>query len=229
MLPEFVPIGVLIGRGIGHVTNDNNAGCQLYVILSPGEGARETLAAALKAAPVASVLIRPAVGQALGAGEVKPLVELAQKQNVAVVVQDDAQLARTVRADGVHLTPGKDIAARFDAARDILGRGAIVGIDPGVSRHDAMELAEAGADYIAFGAPATLKDRERGIEKRDELIDWWAEIFQVSCVALDVDSADDAAALARAGADFVGVVLPAADAATFVRDVARALKEGADA
>jgi thiamine-phosphate pyrophosphorylase len=211
------------------VTNDNTAGCQLYVIVSPGVGAREALTAALKGAPVASVLVRPAEGQALGAGEVKPLVELAQKQNVAVVLQDDAQLARTVRADGVHLTSGKDIAARYQAAREILGRGAIVGIDPGISRHDAMELAEAGADYVAFGAPAVLKDRARGLEKRDELIGWWAEIFQIPCVALDVETADDAAALALAGADFIGVTLPAADAETFVRGMARALREGADA
>jgi thiamine-phosphate pyrophosphorylase len=98
-----------------------------------------------------------------------------------------------------------------------LGSGAVIGIDAGLSRHDAMTLAEAGADYIAFGAPAHLQDRDKARARRDDLVDWWAAIFEVACVALDVESPPEARQLAAAGADFIGVTLPAGLAAAPTR------------
>jgi thiamine-phosphate pyrophosphorylase len=76
-----------------------------------------------------------------------------------------------------------------------------------------MSLAEAGADYIAFGAPHHLNDRARGRARRDALVAWWGAIFEVPCVALDVESAEEAKALSAAGADFIGVALEGAPAA----------------
>jgi thiamine-phosphate pyrophosphorylase len=76
-----------------------------------------------------------------------------------------------------------------------------------------MSLAEAGADYIAFGAPSHLKDRPRARERRDNLVSWWGEIFEVPCVALDVDGPTEAERLARAGANFVAVTVPGGSAA----------------
>ena len=129
------------------------AASQLYAVVEAGEAALARLQAALDAAPIASVLIGPAAGASLEAGSAKPLIELAQKANAAALLAGDAQLARTLRADGVHLDAGKDLAAAYEQARGILGDRGIVGVDVGISRHDAMTLAEAGADYIAFGAP----------------------------------------------------------------------------
>jgi thiamine-phosphate pyrophosphorylase len=149
---------------------------------------------------------------------------LAQKKDVAALIEGDAQLARTLRADGVHLPWSKDIAARYADAREILGTRYIVGVDVGRSRHDAMSLAEDGADYIGFGIPAHVEDRQTAAERRLELIGWWSEIFEVPCVAFDVDSAEDATALAAAGADFVairlGVDLASADYAEFASALA---------
>ncbi len=184
--------------------------CQLYLVVAPGPTARERLQVALDAAPVASVLIKPRAGDKLGAGEVKPLVDLCHKADIAVVLDGDAQLARTLRADGVQVRAGDDSLAAYDEARDILGAGAIVGVDANGSRHLAMAAGEAGADYVAFG----LTEVDRGAMAddtamaRDDLLAWWAEIFEVPCVALDVATLEDAAAVAATGVDFATFPIP---------------------
>lgn len=192
--------------------------CQIYAVIEAGESAPERLAAVL-GPQIASVLVTPAAGRALDAAAARPLVEAAQKAGIAALIELDVDLARALRADGVHLRVAKDLAAAYDEARSRLGQRAIVGADPGISRHDAMIAAEAGADYIAFGAPAHLNDRDKARGRRDELIAWWAEIFQVPCVAFDVESPREAEALATAGADFLAVRLAAGTTPASARDL----------
>jgi len=181
---------------------------QLYAVVEAGEAALDRLTAALSAAEFASMLILPPAGGTLDAATARPLIEAAQEKNVAALIADDAQLARTLRADGVHLSATKKLADAYAEARSILGRVGIVGVDPGISRHDAMTLAEDGADYLAFGAPPHLNDRNKARARRDELIAWWAEIFEAPCVAFDVETPEEAEALSRAGADFIAIRLP---------------------
>ena len=135
-------------------------------------------------------------------------VAAIQKRGIATLVAGDAALARVVRADGVHLPPSKTLAAAFTEARETLGARFIVGVDAGRSRHDAMALGEAGADYIGFGIPAHVEDRETARGRRHDLVAWWAEIFEIPCVAFDVETPDEAEDLARAGADFIAVRIP---------------------
>ena len=84
-----------------------------------------------------------------------------------------------------------------------------------------MVLAEAGADYVGFGAPPHLKDRDKARVRREELIAWWAPIFEVPCVAFDVETGEEAAQLAAAGADFFAVALTADLTAKAARSAAR--------
>ena len=198
-------------------------GCQLYVVIEAGDAAPERLAAAFGAADLASVLIVPPTGRPLDAAAARPLIEVAQRRGAAALVATDARLARSLGADGVHLGSPADPGDSYQAARAILGPSGVIGVDPGISRHDAMTLAEAGADYIAFGAPAHLKDRDKARTRRDELVAWWAEIFQVPCVAFDVETAQEADALAAAGVDFVAVTLPAGQSAAAARDLVAAI------
>jgi len=180
---------------------------RLYLVVEAGM-APEQIGVVLAAGNVAALLVAPAHDAALDARNARPLVELAQAKGIAALIEADAALARTLRADGVHLPWAKDIVARYREAREIIGGRFIVGADAGRSRDDAMTLGEAGAEYVGFGIPAHVEDREAAGARRLELVAWWSEIFEIPCVACDVDSAEDANRLARAGADFVALRLP---------------------
>jgi thiamine-phosphate pyrophosphorylase len=205
----------------------------LYLVVEQAPGAEAQLIAALKSGHAASVLIRPAPGANLDPSTSKRLVEIIQSHKSAALIADDANLARILKADGVHLSWSKDQDDRYAEAREILGPRFIAGADAGRSRHDAMSLAEAGADYVGFGIPPHVEDRATAIERRQDLIAWWAEIFEVPCVAFDVETVEEAANLARVNADFVALALAASvapDAARqSVEDFATALKSGTPA
>lgn len=190
---------------VAHITRT-----QLYLAVTadPGAAIVDRVAAALEAAAVPSLLIKSRPGEALEAATVLPLVSLAQARGSAALIEADARLARTLKADGVHVPWSKDTLTRYEEAREIVGTGAIVGADAGRSRHDAMKLGEAGADYVAFGIPLHVEDRDTARARRRDLVAWWGEIFQVPCVAFDVETPEDGAELARAGADFIAVTLP---------------------
>jgi len=179
---------------------------EIYLAVEAGAASNaEVLEAALAAAPVACVVIEGGPQSPLTAAVAKPLIETAQQRGIAVFVIDDASLARITKADGVHLLWSKDIAQRFSAARGELGVRFMIGADAGRSRHDAMLLGEAGADYVAFGIPPHVGNREVAEERQLDLIDWWSEIFEIPCVAFDVTSPEQAAGLCEAGADFISI------------------------
>jgi thiamine-phosphate pyrophosphorylase len=128
--------------------------------------------------------------------EASSLIDLVQTRGLACLIEQDAALAERLGADGVHIAADTTLYAK---ARKLLGDSASIGAACGVSRHDAMRLAELGADYIAFAANGTIDT----IDQSADLISWWSEIFVVSCVAWNVDNAEHAARLAVLGADFV--------------------------
>src|SRR5215831_18988564 len=90
-----------------------------------------------------------ALSHALDAGAVDALSPIAQARGVAVILNDDPALAARLGCDGVHV--GQDDAPLAEARR-LMGREAIVGVTCHDSLHLAMEAAEGGADYVAFGA-----------------------------------------------------------------------------
>src|SRR6185437_12096829 len=103
---------------------------------------------------------------------------------------------------GVHLGQS-DMSC--EAARRVLGASAMIGVTCHNSRHLAMEAAEAGADYVAFGAfySTTTKVVEHMAEL--ETLSIWQETMQTPCVAIGGITAANAGEIARAGADFAAV------------------------
>jgi thiamine-phosphate pyrophosphorylase len=124
------------------------------------------------------------------------LLHLVQSRGLACLIANDAGLAERLGADGVHIRAD---ASLYTEVRKRLGESASIGVGCGLSRHQAMRLAEMGADYIAFATEGSID----AINQCADLIAWWSEIFVVPCVAWDVDSPEDAARFAALGADFV--------------------------
>ena len=104
---------------------------------------------------------------------------VAHGRDVAVVIEDHVQLAQRHGLDGVHLTNG---ARGVRHARKELGQDAIVGTFCGASRHDGMNAAEAGADYVSFG-PCGATALGHGETAPLDLFQWWSEMIEIPVVA----------------------------------------------
>jgi thiamine-phosphate pyrophosphorylase len=175
---------------------------RLYLVTPPidAPGLATTLAAALGAADVAAVLARsPAVGAAALAERVRAIAPVVQSRGAALVIDGDAASVEPAGADGVHVSG----VAALEAALPGLKPRYIVGCGGLHSRHDAMVAGERGADYVMFGEPDP-DDRRPAFAAVLERVAWWAEVFEIPCVGWAMNF-DEAAALARAGADFVAI------------------------
>jgi thiamine-phosphate pyrophosphorylase len=127
---------------------------------------------------------------------------IAQKHDVAFILNDRPDLAARLGCDGVHI--GQQDAS-YDDARAAMGPGRIVGVTCHGSRDLAFEAGEAGADYVAFGSfyPTTTKEVQFRAEL--ELLQWWAETMTVPVVAIGGITVENAVPLIQAGADFIAV------------------------
>ena len=189
---------------------------------------RDQLAAALDAGDVAAVQLRlkdvddDAIRRACDA-----LRPVAQERDVAFILNDRPDLAAATGCDGVHVgqqdTP-------YAQARALMGADRIVGVTCHASRDLAMEAAEAGADYVAFGAFFPTTTKVSGHRADLEILEWWSEIMTVPCVAIGGITPQNCGPLVAAGADFLAVVSaiwnapegPAAAVQAFERAIAQA-------
>ena len=158
---------------------------------------------ALDAGDVASLQLRlKSAGDDDIRAAARTLMPIALAKNVAFIMNDRPDLARELECDGVHVGQND---TPYAEARAIVGPKKIVGVTCHNSRHLALEAAEAGADYVAFGAffPTSTKDVKGNAEI--ETLQWWAEIMEIPCVAIGGITTQNAAPLIDAGADFLAV------------------------
>ncbi len=130
------------------------------------------------------------------------LCPVAQERDVAFIMNDSPRLAVETGCDGVHV--GQDDTP-YAEAREIVGDDMIVGVTCHQSCQLAMEAAEAGADYVAFGAffPTTTKQAKGGADP--EILTLWQKAMLTPCVAIGGIKVDNCAGLVTAGADFISV------------------------
>lgn len=173
-------------------------------------------------------LLRVAGGDLALRNAVADLGPLIQDAGVALLIEapDDLRLAARLGVDGVHVDTRQ---ATLNDAISSLKPERIVGVGGLDSRHDAMEAGEKDIDYVMFGEPrgdgsawplATMVDRAA----------WWAEIFNVPCVAYAPDLAA-VAPLARTGIEFLALgpflFADGADGPALLREAVARMTEGA--
>jgi thiamine-phosphate pyrophosphorylase len=94
-----------------------------------------------------------------------------------------------------------------------------------------MVAAEAGADYVAFGAFFPTRTKEPKTRATPELLEWWSALMEVPVVAVGGITVENCRRLVAAGADFVAVSAgvwdypegPVAAVKAFSRTIARAV------
>jgi thiamine-phosphate pyrophosphorylase len=179
--------------------------CQLYLISPPQVDGDfpARLEEALSAGPVAAFQFRVKdVDQHKAVELALPLQEICARHDVAFIVNDSIALAKRIKADGVHL--GQSDGDPRDARAE-LGKDAQIGVTCHNSRHLAMEAADGGADYVAFGAffPTSTKKIDHIAEF--ETLELWSQFTEVPCVAIGGITLDNAKPVIAAGADFLAV------------------------
>jgi thiamine-phosphate pyrophosphorylase len=187
---------------------ETRATTRLYLItppaLDPERFGRE-LEEALAGGDVASLQLRlKEVDDDTIRRAARLLKPIAQERDVAFIMNDRPDLAAKLDCDGVHV--GEEDAS-YAEARRLLGEDRIVGVTCGASRDRAITAAEAGADYVAFGAffPSMTKTATK-YRATPELLSDWSETTVVPCCAIGGITQENCGPLVEAGADFLAVI-----------------------
>lgn len=198
-------------------------------LITPPEFDAADLAGKLKQAftggDIACVMIyMPGAGTKDIQAAAATLVPVIQEGGAAAIVYQDTQAAGRSGADGVHVDTSLDdlkLAVESFQPEKIVGTGGTK------LKHDAMEWAETGVDYIFFGRLA-LAEEENAHPRTLSSAAWWAELFQTPCVALAGNSIDTLGEVAATGADFVAlkdaVWQSGADISTVISEANRILE-----
>jgi thiamine-phosphate pyrophosphorylase len=189
-------------------SNETPPTTRLYLItppaLDPDKFAKE-LEQALAGGDVACLQLRlKDVDDAAIRCATAVLKPIAQQRGVAFIINDRPDLAAELDCDGVHV--GEEDMP-YAAARRLLGPDRIVGVTCGDSRHRAVTAAEAGADYVAFGAffPSMTKTATK-FRADPEVLRDWSETTVVPCCAIGGITQENCGPLVEAGADFLAVI-----------------------
>jgi thiamine-phosphate pyrophosphorylase len=210
------------------------AECRLYLITPPKiadlPAFLKALEEALEAGDVAALQVRlKDTPDAEIERVTRAVLPIVHAHGAAVIMNDRPDLASRLGCDGVHL--GQDDTP-YAEARRLLGPKAMIGVTCHDSRHLAMEAAEAGADYVAFGAffPTATKDAPTSCDL--ETLTIWQETMQTPCVAIGGITPDNCGPVIAAGADFLAVSAgvwawpqgPGAAVKAFAAEIAKAIR-----
>ncbi len=158
------------------------------------------LEAACRAGDVAAVILRLATEDEIAAlSAIRIVSSYLQPLGVTLLLAGLPALVEPAGADGAHFSDLDELRA----TRTKLAPGRLSGVANLPSRHDAMVASESGVDYVMFGEP-DAQGKRPGFAALVERVSWWAEIFQLPCIAYAA-AIEEVSALAEARADFVAL------------------------
>ena len=181
--------------------------CRLYLITPPAisdiDGFVAALESALAAGDVGALQVRlKDASEDVISEVVRRVGPLCRRQDVSLILNDRPDLAARLDCDGVHI--GQADMPLHEARRGI-GRDRIIGVTCHDSRHLAMEAAEGGADYVAFGAFFATATKATTARPDLEILEIWQESMVIPCVAIGGITPENCGPLVAAGADFLAV------------------------
>ena len=152
---------------------------------------------------------------------------LCDQHDVPFLVNDDPELARRFRADGVHVGR-EDPSPR--TARLVLGPRAIVGVTVYGKPGEEEAAAAAGADYLALGPlfPSPTKPKEPGLPL--QLLDEVVKRSRLPVFAIGGVTAENAGLFAKhgvAGVAVISAIMDAGDPSAATEAIRRAFTVGA--
>jgi thiamine monophosphate synthase len=157
--------------------------------------------------PFSSLLIKQTEGLSKCTPE---FVAHVQKEDIAVIIEDNVPLVQSSGADGVHLSD--DDEEIFEAAINTLSEDVIIGLSAKQSRHKAMIFAEQGCSYIAISDGLSGQTTQTSVENvdieefdRPPEIKWWVSLFSTPAVAWNISSLKQAITATKEGADFLAL------------------------
>ncbi len=150
--------------------------------------------------------------------QARELRELTRKFGVALIINDDAELAAQVEADGVHLGASD---ATLGAARAVLGRQKIIGVSCYNRPSAAQAAINEGADYVAFGAFFPSSVKPGAVRAEIGMLREARAALNVPVVAIGGITVHNGSQLIEAGADALAVISAVFDAA----DIERAARD----
>ena len=185
----------------------DTSNCQLYLITPPKFDPKpflERVKMAFDAGPVACMQLRlKNTGDDVIKMAAEMLLPVCHSYETPLIMNDRPDLATITGCDGVHIGQGD---TDYKTTRVIIGQDRIVGVTCKNSRHLALEAAENGAEYVAFGAffPTTTKLETTPAEL--ETVRWWKEMTTVPSVAIGGITSKNCKPLITAGIDFLATI-----------------------
>lgn len=124
------------------------------------------------------------------------------RHHATLIINDYADIALAVNADGVHLGQ-EDMPV--DRARKILGKRRIIGISTH-SLKQALEAEKAGADYIGFGPLFATSTKDAGTPRGLRRLKEVRRQIGIPIVAIGGINRENIASVLAAGADAAAVI-----------------------
>ncbi len=131
------------------------------------------------------------------------LVKICHQHQVPLIINDDAELAASVGADGVHI--GKEDGAIAQARRR-LGADAIIGVSCYNFVEQALDAQNQGATYVAFGRFFPSTSKPLAAPAQIETLRQAKLLLTIPLVAIGGILPENGAPLLAAGADFLAVI-----------------------
>jgi thiamine-phosphate pyrophosphorylase len=135
--------------------------------------------------------------------QAEALRQLTREFDCIYIINDDAQLAAQVDADGVHL--GNEDGSAL-AARSLLGSSKLVGVSCYNQFLLANEAANQGADYVAFGAFYSSDTKPHAANAEADLLKTARNRLNLPIVAIGGITQQNGTILIQSGANALAVI-----------------------